>query len=60
MTNQAIPDLDQQSLDLHRKHNGKLATALKVPLGDTRDLSLACTPGVAAVCEAIHRDPPRT
>lgn len=49
-------DTDRESLDLHRKHAGKIELALKVPLDSVEDLSRAYTPGVAAVCEAIHKD----
>jgi malate dehydrogenase (oxaloacetate-decarboxylating) len=41
--------------DLHR--GGKLAVASTVPLTSREDLSLAYTPGVARVCEAIAADP---
>ncbi|MFI6761570.1 NADP-dependent malic enzyme [Micromonospora sp. NPDC050417] len=41
--------------DLHR--GGKLAVASTVPLTSREDLSLAYTPGVAKVCEAIAADP---
>jgi len=47
----------EQSLDLHKKHKGKLGVSSKVPLSTKEDLSLAYTPGVAGVCEAIARDP---
>lgn len=47
----------QKSLDLHRAHRGKIAIAPTVPLATREDLSLAYTPGVAAVCEAIAQDP---
>ncbi len=40
--------------DLHR--GGKLAVASTVPLATREDLSLAYTPGVARVCEAIAAD----
>jgi malate dehydrogenase (oxaloacetate-decarboxylating) len=40
---------------LHR--GGKLAVASKVPLTSREELSLAYTPGVARVCEAIAADP---
>jgi malate dehydrogenase (oxaloacetate-decarboxylating) len=40
---------------LHR--DGKLAVAATVPLSSRDDLSLAYTPGVARVCEAIAADP---
>ncbi|MFC5942536.1 NADP-dependent malic enzyme [Micromonospora harpali] len=36
---------------------GKLAVASTVPLSSREDLSLAYTPGVARVCEAIAADP---
>jgi malate dehydrogenase (oxaloacetate-decarboxylating) len=41
--------------DLHR--GGKLAVTSTVPLTSREDLSLAYTPGVARVCEAIAADP---
>jgi malate dehydrogenase (oxaloacetate-decarboxylating) len=41
--------------ELHR--GGKLAVASTVPLTSREDLSLAYTPGVARVCEAIAADP---
>jgi malate dehydrogenase (oxaloacetate-decarboxylating) len=41
--------------ELHR--GGKLAIASTVPLSSREDLSLAYTPGVARVCEAIAADP---
>jgi malate dehydrogenase (oxaloacetate-decarboxylating) len=36
---------------------GKIEITLKAPLKTRDDLSMAYTPGVARVCEAIHRDP---
>ena len=36
---------------------GKIEVVSKVPLKTRADLSMAYTPGVARVCEAIHRDP---
>ena len=36
---------------------GKIAVHSKVPLHTRADLSMAYTPGVARVCEAIHQDP---
>jgi malate dehydrogenase (oxaloacetate-decarboxylating) len=41
--------------DLHR--HGKMAVVATVPLASRDDLSLAYTPGVARVCEAIAADP---
>lgn len=46
----------QDSLDLHKKHQGKLAVASKVPLVDKKDLSLAYTPGVGQVSIEIGKD----
>jgi malate dehydrogenase (oxaloacetate-decarboxylating) len=36
---------------------GKIEVVSKAPLKTRTDLSMAYTPGVARVCEAIHRDP---
>ena len=36
---------------------GKISVVSKVPLHTRADLSMAYTPGVARVCEAIHQDP---
>ncbi len=36
---------------------GKIEVVPKMPLKTRADLSMAYTPGVARVCEAIHRDP---
>ncbi|NNE98711.1 MAG: NAD-dependent malic enzyme [Pyrinomonadaceae bacterium] len=36
---------------------GKIETVSKVPLKTRADLSMAYTPGVARVCQAIHKDP---
>lgn len=43
----------EQSIELHKEHNGKLEIISKVPLKNKDDLSLAYTPGVAGVCLAI-------
>jgi malate dehydrogenase (oxaloacetate-decarboxylating) len=47
----------EQSLKLHKKYGGKLEVISKVPLKNKGDLSLAYTPGVAGVCEAIAENP---
>jgi len=49
-------DLYAESLDLHEKYRGKIEVHSKVPISTRRDLSLAYTPGVGAVCKEIHRD----
>lgn len=51
-----MSDLNTESLALHRASGGKIATSLKVSLDNKHDLSLAYTPGVAAVCTAIAAD----
>jgi malate dehydrogenase (oxaloacetate-decarboxylating) len=50
-------DFDSRSMDLHREHKGKIEIRSKVPLATRDDLSLAYTPGVAAPCRAIQKDP---
>src|SRR5690349_19717805 len=59
MTADARPDpnlvTDAAVFALHRR--GKMAITSTVPLRDRDDLSLAYTPGVARVCEAIAADP---
>jgi len=49
-------DLFTESVELHEKYRGKLEVYSKVPLENRHDLSLAYTPGVAAVCKEIARD----
>ena len=49
-----LPDNDDPVFALHR--GGKMEIASSVPLADAHDLSLAYTPGVALVCEAIAAD----
>ena len=49
-------NLYEQSIELHKKYGGKLEVKSKVPLLNKEDLSLAYTPGVAGVCEAIAKD----
>jgi malate dehydrogenase (oxaloacetate-decarboxylating) len=51
----APPYAGDPVFDLHR--GGKMAVAATVPLASRDDLSLAYTPGVARVCEAIAADP---
>jgi malate dehydrogenase (oxaloacetate-decarboxylating) len=50
------PDYQTQSLELHSQNRGKLEIGLKVPLENRNDLSLAYTPGVAAVSQAVSKD----
>ncbi|PJC57454.1 MAG: NAD-dependent malic enzyme [Ignavibacteria bacterium CG_4_9_14_0_2_um_filter_37_13] len=47
----------QRSLQLHESHHGKLSVQSNVPINNHDDLSLAYTPGVAAPCEEIFKNP---
>lgn len=46
----------EESLKLHREHQGKLTVQSKVPVESAHDLSLAYSPGVAEPCKEIHTD----
>ncbi len=50
-----LTDSDDPVFSLHR--GGKMEVAATVPVANAEDLSLAYTPGVALVCEAIAADP---
>lgn len=50
-----LNDLGKRALELHRKNKGKIAIMSKVKLNKPEELSLAYTPGVAAVCKEIDR-----
>jgi len=52
-----MSDIKQDSIDLHREKRGKLEVKSKVPVANRRDLSLAYTPGVGAVSEAVATNP---
>lgn len=47
----------ERSLEEHAKQHGKFAVASRMPLETKDDLSIAYTPGVAAPCLAIAKDP---
>lgn len=50
--------LRRNALDYHRRHPpGKVAVAPTKQLTNQRDLALAYSPGVAAACDEITRDP---
>ncbi|MDP4626259.1 MAG: NADP-dependent malic enzyme [Akkermansiaceae bacterium] len=52
-----VESIGDRSIEMHRKAGGKIGISLNVPLSSIDDLSLAYTPGVGAVCEAIHKNP---
>lgn len=49
--------LYEQSLEQHKKYKGKLAIHSKVPLDTRQDLSTYYSPGVAAPCLEIQKNP---
>lgn len=51
-----MDDVYKQSLELHKKHRGKIGVVSKVPLTNKAELSLAYTPGVAEVSREIGHD----
>lgn len=50
-------DYNQEALELHKAHHGKIELSTKIPMENKDDLSRAYTPGVAEVCKEIARDP---
>lgn len=50
-------DYKKESLKLHKKHKGKIEVCSKVHVHSQQDLSLAYTPGVAAVSNEIAEKP---
>ena len=55
-----MPNVYEKALKLHKQYHGKLATVSKVPLNTGDDLTLAYTPGVAAPCLEIEKDPEKS
>lgn len=51
-----MTDLYEESIAMHRTYGGKIELNIKVALENKRDLSLAYSPGVAAVSRAIAAD----
>lgn len=47
----------QEALELHSRFRGKLSVETKVPVENSKDLSLAYSPGVAEPCKEIFKDP---
>lgn len=48
-----MDNIYQKSLELHKKHKGKISVELKMPLNTKEDLSLAYSPGVAEASRQI-------
>ncbi|MFV8828413.1 NAD(P)-dependent malic enzyme [Alkalihalobacterium sp. APHAB7] len=51
--------LREEALRMHKQHQGKLEVISKVSVQNTRDLSLAYSPGVAEPCKEIANDQER-
>ncbi|MCQ6268085.1 NAD-dependent malic enzyme [Fictibacillus sp. WQ 8-8] len=52
-----MKNLQEQSLDLHKRSKGKINVNVKVPVENAFDLSLAYSPGVAEPCKEIFQNP---
>ncbi len=52
-----MENIMEESLELHKKHRGKIEVTSKVPLETKKHLSLYYTPGVAQPCKEIHKNP---
>lgn len=50
-------DYEKKALEMHKKWRGKIEVSSRVPLENKEDLSIAYTPGVAAPCLEIEKDP---
>ena len=50
-------DPEKKALDAHRAWRGKIRVTPNACVETKEDLSLAYTPGVAAACRAIEKDP---
>ncbi len=50
-------DFDQEAIDAHRAWRGKIDYRSRPAVADQHDLSVVYTPGVAAPCMEINRDP---
>ena len=50
-------DYNKASLELHKKYRGKLEVISKIDVDNKDDLSTAYSPGVAAPCTEIEKDP---
>lgn len=49
-------NIHEKSLELHRHHQGKLGSQIKVQVRNSEELSLAYSPGVAEPCKEIYSD----
>jgi malate dehydrogenase (oxaloacetate-decarboxylating) len=54
---EAMRNLREKSLELHKRSKGKLSVNVKVSMEDANDLSIFYTPGVAEPCKEIYENP---
>lgn len=52
-----MENIQEESLKMHKELKGKLEVCSKVSVNNSRDLSLAYTPGVAEPCKVIAKNP---
>ncbi|WP_302489357.1 anion permease [uncultured Mitsuokella sp.] len=52
-----MDETSKKALELHKKYQGKIAVYCKMPVNPPDDLTLAYTPGVAAACREVLKDP---
>ncbi len=53
----SMSNVEDESLQLHKEHRGKLEVVSKIPVTSKEDLAVVYTPGVAAVSKKIAEDP---
>ncbi|EZH66742.1 malate dehydrogenase [Bacillaceae bacterium JMAK1] len=51
-----MPTTREEALHIHRMKQGKLESKSKIPVRNSKDLSLAYSPGVAEPCKEIFKD----
>lgn len=52
-----MDETSKKALELHKKYQGKIAVYCKMPVNPPDDLTLAYTPGMAAACREVLKDP---
>jgi malate dehydrogenase (oxaloacetate-decarboxylating) len=52
-----MENIQEEALKMHKELKGKLEVCSKVSVNNSRDLSLAYTPGVAEPCKVIAKNP---
>ena len=52
--------IDKRAIEMHKKLRGKIEISSRVQVTNREELSLAYTPGVAAVCKEVQNDPEKS